>query len=90
MADKSPRKTASKKSGKTIKEKRQAKKEKQLTNKTLVSRQLVSDTGACSHAGPFGTARLVSLGRTLLSTRPAPTGGRHDHEDGQVGSYNSR
>jgi hypothetical protein len=37
MADKSPRKTASKKSGKTIKEKRQAKKEKQQTHKGLVS-----------------------------------------------------
>jgi hypothetical protein len=37
MADKSPRKTASKKSGKTIKEKRQVKKEKQQTNKGLLS-----------------------------------------------------
>jgi hypothetical protein len=37
MADKSPRKTASKKSGKTIKEKRQAKKEKQQAHKPLVS-----------------------------------------------------
>jgi hypothetical protein len=37
MADKSPRKTASKKSGKTIKEKRQAKKEKQQTHKPLVA-----------------------------------------------------
>jgi hypothetical protein len=37
MADKSPRKTASKKSGKTIKEKRQAKKEKQQPKSGLVS-----------------------------------------------------
>jgi hypothetical protein len=33
MTDKSPRKTASKKSGKSLKEKRQAKKEKQQTRK---------------------------------------------------------
>jgi hypothetical protein len=37
MADKSPRKTASKKSGKTIKEKRQAKKEKQQPKSGLTS-----------------------------------------------------
>lgn len=35
MADKSPRKTASKKSGKSLKEKRQAKKEKEQTRKGL-------------------------------------------------------
>ncbi len=35
MSDKSPRKTASKKSGKTLKEKRQDKKEKQQTRKGL-------------------------------------------------------
>jgi hypothetical protein len=33
MTDKSPRKTASKKSGKTLKEKRQAKKDKQQSQK---------------------------------------------------------
>jgi hypothetical protein len=36
MSDKSPRKTASKKSGKTLKEKRQAKKDKEQTHKPLV------------------------------------------------------
>ena len=36
MTDKSPRKTASKKSGKSIKEKRQAKKDKQQNHKPLV------------------------------------------------------
>ena len=36
MTDKSPRKTASKKSGKSIKEKRQAKKDKQQKHKPLV------------------------------------------------------
>jgi hypothetical protein len=35
MSDKSPRKTASKKSGKTLKEKRQDKKEKEQTRKGL-------------------------------------------------------
>jgi hypothetical protein len=35
MADKSPRKVASKKSGKSLKEKRQAKKEKEQTRKGL-------------------------------------------------------
>ena len=35
MADKSPRKTASKKSGKTLKEKRQAKKDKEEARKGL-------------------------------------------------------
>jgi hypothetical protein len=35
MTDKSPRKTTSKKSGKTLKEKRQAKKEKEVTRKGL-------------------------------------------------------
>jgi len=35
MADKSPRKVASKKSGKTLKEKRQAKKDKVQTRKGL-------------------------------------------------------
>jgi hypothetical protein len=38
MTDKSPRKTASKKSGKSIKEKRQAKKDKQQNHKPLVRR----------------------------------------------------
>jgi hypothetical protein len=33
MSDKSPRKTATKKSGKSLKEKRQAKKEKEQTRK---------------------------------------------------------
>ena len=37
MADKSPRKTASKKSGKSIKEKRQDKKDKEQSRKGLVS-----------------------------------------------------
>jgi hypothetical protein len=37
MADKSPRKVQSKKPAKTIKEKRQAKKEKQQGNKGLIS-----------------------------------------------------
>lgn len=36
MTDKSPRKTASKKSGKTLKEKRQAKREKEAGPKPLV------------------------------------------------------
>ena len=36
MTDKSPRKTASKKSGKSLKEKRQAKKDKEQTRKGLV------------------------------------------------------
>ena len=36
MSDKSPRKTASKKSGKSLKEKRQAKKDKEQTHKPLV------------------------------------------------------
>ena len=36
MSDKSPRKTASKKSGKTLKEKRQAKKDKVQAHKPLV------------------------------------------------------
>jgi hypothetical protein len=36
MTDKSPRKTASKKSGKTLKEKRQAKREKESGPKPLV------------------------------------------------------
>jgi hypothetical protein len=36
MTDKSPRKTTSKKSGKTLKEKRQVKKDKQQTRKGLV------------------------------------------------------
>ncbi len=36
MTDKSPRKTASKKSGKTLKEKRQAKKDKVQAHKPLV------------------------------------------------------
>ncbi len=35
MTDKSPRKTASKKSGKSLKEKRQAKKEKELARKPM-------------------------------------------------------
>jgi hypothetical protein len=35
MTDKSPRKTASKKAGKSLKEKRQAKKEKETTRKGL-------------------------------------------------------
>jgi hypothetical protein len=35
MTDKSPRKTASKKSGKSLKEKRQAKKDKEQTRKGL-------------------------------------------------------
>jgi hypothetical protein len=35
MSDKSPRKTASKKSGKTLKEKRQDKKDKEQTRKGL-------------------------------------------------------
>lgn len=35
MADKSPKKTASKKSGKTLKEKRQAKKDKEQTRKGI-------------------------------------------------------
>ena len=35
MTDKSPRKTASKKSGKTLKEKRQAKKDKAQAHKPL-------------------------------------------------------
>jgi hypothetical protein len=35
MADKSPRKTASKKSGKSLKEKRQVKKEKEESRKGL-------------------------------------------------------
>jgi hypothetical protein len=35
MTDKSPRKTTSKKAGKTLKEKRQAKKEKEVTRKGL-------------------------------------------------------
>jgi hypothetical protein len=38
MADKSPRKIASKKSGKTLKEKRQAKKTKKQTGKGLAPR----------------------------------------------------
>ena len=36
MSDKSPRKTASKKSGKSLKEKRQAKKDKEQAHKPLV------------------------------------------------------
>jgi hypothetical protein len=36
MTDKSPRKTASKKSGKSLKEKRQAKKDKEETRKGLI------------------------------------------------------
>jgi hypothetical protein len=36
MTDKSPRKTASKKPGKSLKEKRQAKKNKEQTRKPLV------------------------------------------------------
>jgi hypothetical protein len=36
MSDKSPRKTASKKSGKSLKEKRQAKKDKEQARKPLV------------------------------------------------------
>ena len=36
MSDKSPRKTASKKSGKTLKEKRQAKRDKEAGPKPLV------------------------------------------------------
>jgi hypothetical protein len=36
MTDKSPRKTASKKSGKSLKEKRQAKKDKEQARKPLV------------------------------------------------------
>jgi hypothetical protein len=35
MTDKSPRKSASKKSGKSLKEKRQDKKDKELSRKTL-------------------------------------------------------
>jgi hypothetical protein len=36
MADKSPRKVASKKSGKTVKEKRREKKDKQVVRKGLI------------------------------------------------------
>jgi len=36
MTDKSPRKTASKKSGKSLKEKRQAKKDKEQARKPLI------------------------------------------------------
>ena len=64
MADKSPRKTASKKSGKTIKEKRQAKKEKQQTHEGFVSNRSLP-----SHSLKSASPPAIVLGPLLPCKR---------------------